>query len=82
MIFFQINIESVVFITSLTIIATISTFIYSMSAIFQINANLKHVFFNDVTIYDENVIDLANLIDSFQNVFQNFDTIVDISKKK
>ena len=83
MIFFQVNEKTFVFVKSQqSTIVVVSKITYAMSVVSQIDLKLKHVFFNDVTIYDENVFDFVNLIDNFQNIFQNFDFIVNISKKK
>ena len=53
-----------------------------ISIVFQIDFKLKHVLSSDVTMYEKNVSDLASLVEAFQNVFQDFDIIVNISKKK
>lgn len=52
-----------------------------MLIIFQIDFKLKHVLFNDVIAYEKNIFDLINLIETFQNVFQDFDTTIDVLKK-
>ena len=44
----------------------------------QIDSNLKHVLFSDVIVYEAEMFELANLMNSYQNIFRNFDSIVDI----
>ena len=61
---------------------TFSILFFVISIVFQIDFKLKHVLSSDVIVYEKNVIDLINLVEVFQNVFQNFDIIVNISKKK
>ena len=48
----------------------------------QIDFNLKHVLFNDVIVYEAKMFELINLMNSYQNIFRNFDSIVDIFEKK
>ena len=69
--------------TSIDLINMILSFISLItSTISQINLKLKHVFSNDVIIYDLDVIDIINLIENFQNVFHDVEITVNISKKK
>ena len=53
-----------------------------MSTISQIDFSFEHVLSNEITVYDQNVFDLVNLVNSYQNIFQNNDIIVDIFEKK
>ena len=53
-----------------------------MSTISQIDFSFEHVLFNEITVYDQNVFDLVNLVNSYQNIFQNNDIIVNIFEKK
>ena len=44
----------------------------------QIDSNLKHVLSNDVIVYEAEMFELTNLMNSYQNIFRNSDSIVDI----
>ena len=44
----------------------------------QIDSTLKHVSSNDVTMYETKMFELVNLVNSYQNIFRDFDFIVDI----
>ena len=44
----------------------------------QIDSNLKHVLSSDVIVYEAEMFELANLMNSYQNIFRNFDSIVNI----
>ena len=57
-------------------------FASAMSIVSQIDFSLKHVLFSDVTVYEAKMFELVNLMNSYQNIFQNFDFIVDIFEKK
>ena len=76
-------------ITENMILSIISSTIFTsisvtsiMSTISQIDSSLEHVLFNEITVYDQNVFDLVSLINSYQNIFQNNDIIVNIFEKK
>ena len=49
-----------------------------VSIVSQIDSNLKHVLSNDVTMYEAKMFELANLVNSYQNIFRDFDSIVNI----
>ena len=53
-----------------------------MSIISQIDFSFEHVLFNEITVYDQNVFDLINLVNNYQNIFQDNDIIVNIFEKK
>lgn len=61
---------------------TSSVLSFVISVVFQIDLKLKHVLSSDVTAYRKNVIGLASLVEAFQNVFQNFGIIVNISEEE
>ena len=44
----------------------------------QIDFNLKHVLLNDVIMYEIEIFKLINLMNSYQNIFRDFDFIVNI----
>ena len=44
----------------------------------QIDPNLKHVLLNDVTVYEAEMFGLTNLVNNYQNIFRDFDFIVNI----
>ena len=68
--------------TSIDLINTISLFISLItSTISQINFKLKHVFSNDVIVYNFDVINMIKLIENFQNVFHDIEITINISKK-
>ena len=48
----------------------------------QIDSNLKHVLSNDVIVYEAKMFELINLMNNYQNIFRDFDSIVDIFEKK
>ena len=60
-------------ITSLNEFIVFVVFIVS-----QIDFILKHVLFNDVTMYETEIFELINLINNYQNKFRDFDFIVNI----
>ena len=66
--------------TSFNVVSTVLA--SAMFTISQIDFNLKHVLFSDVTVYETEISELANLMNSYQNIFQDSDSIVDISEKK
>ena len=66
--------KSVVMMT----IAHVMTF----NAILKIDLKLEIILFNDVTIYKSNSLKLVNLINEYQNLFKDKDTIVTIFKKE
>ena len=53
-----------------------------MFIVSQIDFSLKHVLFSDVIVYETEMFELINLMNNYQNIFQNFDFIVDIFEKK
>ena len=44
----------------------------------QIDSILKHVLSSDVTMYETEMFELINLVNSYQNIFRDFDFIVNI----
>ena len=44
----------------------------------QIDSSLKHVLSSDVTVYGVEMFELANLMNSYQNIFRDFDSTVNI----
>ena len=55
---------------------------FIVSIVSQIDSNLKHVLFSDVIVYEAKMFELINLMNSYQNIFRNFDFIVNIFEKK
>ena len=68
-------------IISSTIFTNISITLI-MSIISQIDFSFEHVLFNEIIVYNQNVFDLVNLMNNYQNIFQNNDIIVNIFEKK
>ena len=66
--------ESVVSFTSSTQLA-----VFTVS---QIDFNLKHVLSSDVTMYEAEMFELASLVNNYQNIFRDSDSIVDISENE
>jgi hypothetical protein len=66
--------------TSFDVVFTI--FAIVMFIVSQIDFNLKHVLFSDVIVYETKMFEIINLINNYQNIFQNFDFIVNIFEKK
>ena len=48
----------------------------------QIDSSLKHVLSSDVTMYEAKMSGLANLVNSYQNIFRDSDFIVNISENE
>ena len=59
-----------------------TVFASAMSTVSQIDSSLEHVLFSDVIVYEAEMFELANLMNSYQNIFQNFDFIVNILEEK
>jgi len=57
-------------------------YVMTFNAILKIDLKLEIILFNDVTIYKLNSLKLVNLIDKYQNLFKDKDTIVTIFKKE
>ena len=54
----------------------------AVSTVSQINSSLKHVLFSDVIAYEAEMFELANLMNSYQNIFRDSDSTVNISEEK
>ena len=54
--------------------------VFVVSTVSQIDSTLKHVLSSDVTMYEAEMFELANLVNSYQNIFRDSDSIVDISE--
>ena len=59
--------------------STSSTLIISIS---QLDSRLEHTLFNDVTIYEENLEKLVNLMSEYQEVFEDSSITMNILEKK
>jgi len=58
------------------------THVMTFNAIFEIDLKLKIILLNDVTIYESNSLKLVNLINEYQDLFKDKNTIVTIFKKE
>ena len=69
--------ESITSLNEFTVSFTSSTqlIVFTVS---QIDSNLKHVLFNDVTMYEAKMFELTHFVNSYQNIFRDFDFIVNI----
>lgn len=77
------TITMILIISQIEIINVIFLFFTrTISMMFQIDSKLKYILFIDVIVYDKNIDDFVDLINYFQNVFQNFDITMNISKKE
>ena len=52
--------------------------VFAVFIVSQIDSTLKHVLSNDVTMYEAKMFELINLMNSYQNIFRDFDFIVNI----
>ena len=52
--------------------------VLAVSTVSQIDSTLKHVLSSDVTMYGAKMFELANLVNSYQNIFRDSDSIVNI----
>ena len=52
--------------------------VFAVFIVSQIDSTLKHVLSNDVTMYEAKMFKLVNLVNSYQNIFRDSDSIVDI----
>ena len=51
---------------------------FAVFIVSQIDSSLKHVLFNDVIVYEVEMFELINLMNNYQNIFRDFDFIVNI----
>lgn len=57
-------------------------YVVAFNAIFEIDFKLEIILFNDVTIYKSNSLKLVNLINKYQDLFKDKETIVAILEKE
>ncbi len=65
-----------------SVVAIMITHVMTFNAIFEIDLKLKIILLNDVTIYESNSLKLVNLINEYQDLFKDKNTIVTIFKKE